>query len=253
LAKASETLYYVVIGVLLILAGAWAYSSAQAPLSADQLFSPQPLECQGLTFLVDPAGLVVRGEARALGFYVGDKSMTEMARTQFDFIILNDPCRDGYANVVVVSGGAASPPVNVSLEGLAALVAPAEALEGLGARGAAVTGLGVRPAAISEAIDFAPGAVAGSMYYVVTTTYYDAETGVLLKRDALWVKAAGLFTPDVVYTTQETGDLLKQTGEGLVSYQRAVAAAMAYTLAAGVGIVAGAISLAYAARTLLED
>jgi len=252
LAKASETLYYAVVGLLLILAGAWAYSSAQAPLSAGQLFSAGPVECQGLTFLVDPAKLVVRGEARALGFFVGDKSMTEMARTRFDYIILNDPCADGYASVVAVSGGTAAPAVNVSLEALAALLAPAEALEALG-RGAAVSGLGVRPAALAEAVDLAPGPVAGSMYYVVTTTYYDAGTGLLLKRDAVWVKAAGLFTPDVVYTVQETGDVLKQTGEGLVSYKRAVAASIAYSLAAGVGIVAGAVALAYAARTLLED
>ncbi len=253
MASVRDAVYFLAVGLLLIAASAWTYQQAQAPLSLEETL--QPRECSGYTFLLDPSRLVVRGEARAVGFNIGDKTLDDAGMVEFNVIISNDPCKDGYAEVIVVTPGGVTPPQNMSLDQLAsALLAPEEAIASAASRGAADTSMGVYSAIVAPGQPrLRPGAFPGSFYYEIPVSYYDASTGILVKRESTWIKASGFASPDVMIVSQEVTDILRETPDGqMQSFTRSAEALAAYSLAAGLGLVAGAASLAYAVRLLLE-
>ena len=246
----KEALYYVLVGLILVASGAWAYSYTGVPASLDE--SLHPRECGNLTFPLDPAYLVLEYETSAVGFNVGDLSPSDLGGGRVSILVTNDPCREGYATVVVVSGGGIFPPQNLTLEELATIIAPEGSLE---PGAAAATGLGVAGAGLLEAPqDLRPGPVPGSIYLVDGRAYYEADTGVLAKRESTWIRLGGP-GPDYAQSSLTLQDLLKSRGPGgdLQSYSKSVEALAAYSLASAIGLVAGTLSIAYAAWQALNS
>ena len=241
--------YYLLVGVILVASGAWAYSYAQGPAGLDEKLSPR--DCGGIAFPIDPAYLVLEYETAAEGINIGDLAPARLADGRVSILITNDPCSDGYATVVVVSGGI-FPPQNLTLEQLATIIAPLGAAEPVAA---ATTGLGVAGAALQVAPqDLRPGPVPGSLYLVDSRAYYEAGSGVLAKRESTWIRLGGP-GPDYAVSTLVLQDVLKGEGPGgdLQSYSKSVDALTAYSLAAAIGLVAGGVSLAYAAWLALNS
>ena len=84
-----EAAYFIVVGVLLLAAGAWSYASASPIFSFDD--SLKPVECGGVTFPIDPARTVIKGVASAKAYFLGDKMLDELAKVRYDILIVNDP------------------------------------------------------------------------------------------------------------------------------------------------------------------
>ena len=245
----KDALYYALVGLILVAAGAWAYTYTQAPASLDESLSPR--QCGNLTFPIDPSYTVLEYKYGAVGFDVGDLAPSSLGSGKISILVTNDPCKDGYATVVVVTDSGISPPQNLSLDQLATIIAPKGTLE---PGAAAVTGLGVAGAGMLVAPqDLRPGPAPGSIYLVDGKAYFEADSGVLAKRTSTWIRLSGL-GPDYAVSTLTINDVLKSQGPGgdLQSYSKSVNALVAYSLASAIGLVAGGISIVYAAWLALN-
>jgi len=249
-------LYFVAIGIVLIAAGAWTYQTAQPYLALDEIMVPATCP-DGSQFLLDPAYLAAEYNVKAYAYYPGNFTVTKVVDYRLSMVIANDPCADGQAQIIIATpqGATVQPvPVAGSPEYLASYMIAAAGLLEDRPEGAADTGMGVFPARIattSQNMMFTQYGTIENRFY---TLYYDANTGLLVRQDeARQVLVALQPMPQEIYITRVLQDYGKAPGpQGELVYQgQAAELVAAYSIAGGLGVVAGLGSIAYGAWLLL--
>jgi len=249
-------LYFVAVGIILVVAGAWTYQSAQPAAAADQLF--QPAECpDGNVYLVNPAYLATDYRIKIYGYYQNIFTVEKAADYRMSLIIGNDPCAEGTAQIVIVTPqGATVQPVPVvgAPEVLASyMIAPAALLEG-GVEAAVETGMGVFPAKSFATVQNMVFTQYGTIEDRLITLYYDTTTGLLVRQDdARHVLVSLQPMPQSILIVRSLEDYGRAPGpQGEITYAGTTAEILAvYSLAGGLGVVAGLASIAYGAWLLL--
>jgi len=249
-------LYFVAIGLVLLAAGAWTYQSAQPAALADQLF--QPAECpDGNLYLVNPAFLATDYRITVYAYYQDAFTVEKAADYRMSLIIGNDPCAEGNAQIVIVTPQGATVqavPVVGAPQVLASyMIAPATLLEG-GVESAAETGMGVFPARSFATVQNMVFTQYGTIENRIVTLYYDTGTGLLARQeDGRQVLVSLQPMPQEILIVRSLEDYGRAPGpQGEITYAGASAEILAvYSLAGGLGIVAGLVSIAYGAWLLL--
>lgn len=254
----TETLRYAsiaLIGLILLGLGVWFYHSYTPSLA--EPFDKSPVECSGGKYGIPPSYL---GEIVSVKGYIHYRNGTVIERDGgvWRIHVINDACRDGYAEVVIESSLLPAPMTyNLTLDQLSSLLISSLDLPAIyGHPSSAVTGLG--PAQALQ-ISLPPRIVAGpdnqSYYYQFNSYYYHPATGLLLKIESQSIFGVGnnSTAPDLVLQQATVEDVHSAPGPsgGFESYSRSVELGVAISMVSAAYIIIGLILLGYGVARLI--
>ncbi len=237
----------ILVGLAVMASSLYSYSSTASQVYT--AFTSEPSECNGTAFGVNLANLESRGKGSLVAYFEGNKSVEVLENFTWRLSVLNDPCRDGYAEVRLTTSNGEDIHTNTTIENLySILAAPLDLLALYAQQSGVVSSLG--PAS-GYRVDLQPqiitGPVNGTYYLGFTTYYYHGSTGLLMKIESHRVLSYGNATgaPKLMLLKMEVNDYSYQRGGETASYRESLDIATAASFLYGLYFILGLVITLY--------